>query len=68
VTTTISINHQTFVTCVAALMAAQMRKPDPRNVDALADLRRSFNDETQREIDSVRELPRTPAFLRKQAG
>lgn len=65
---TININHQTFVTCVAALMAAQLRKPDRRNIEALADLRKSFNDETQREIDSVRDLPQTPALLKRQAG
>lgn len=64
----IDISHETFVACVAALSSQQMRRPDLRNVQALTNLRESFNAEAQREIDAVSEPNPTPALLRQQAG
>lgn len=65
---TIQIQPDTYFTCLAILRERHKAQPDVRVVGAMVDLHQAALKEVDREIDAVREMPITPALLRKQAG
>ena len=67
-TMTLQIDPETYFTALAALREQHKVQPDRRYMGALNDLRVAMLREVDREIASVTEPPRVPAFLRKQAG
>lgn len=65
---TLSIEADTYFTCLAILRERATVTPDRRAATAMVDLQQAALKEVDREIDAVRQPPSMPALVRRQAG
>lgn len=65
---TLSIEADTYFTMLAILRERAKVEPDRRAASAMVDLQQAALREVDREIDALREPPRTPSLVRRQAG